>query len=160
MNATRTRSFSATRGKQQFADLLDAAAREPVPVERHGRVRAFVVSPEHFARFARGDDPLSERRAARAAQELMEKDRMIKHQHIAIQLLSLPAKARRTLIGRAKAVVSRWSAEGLCSRDYIDRWEALLSLPARELATAIVSDLDGWGRALRQNSPWVGDVSR
>ncbi len=54
-------------------------------------------------------------------------------------------------------MVARWRAEGLCSDDYIRRWSDILQLPVRQMAQAMGSDLDGWGQALRQNSPWVGD---
>ena len=94
------------------------------------------------------------RRAARASHALAEKDRLIRHQRIAIDLLTLPAKERRVLIRNALAVVDRWRAERLCSPDYIEKWQSLLSLPVRELARAMTSEADGWGTALRQNSPW------
>lgn len=93
--------------------------------------------------------------ATRLNQTLVEKERLIRHQKIAIELLTLPADERRTLIRQARAVVERWRAENLCSGDYIDRWHSLLELSPRELAKAMTSDADGWGNALRQNSPWT-----
>ena len=52
--------------------------------------------------------------------------------------------------------MERWWREQLCSLDYIDRWSAILLLPAREMAVQMTSDDNAWGPALRQNSPWVG----
>ena len=43
------------------------------------------------------------------------------------------------------------------SADYIQRWSDILQMPVKSMAAAIVSDQDGWGNALRQNSPWVGE---
>lgn len=77
------------------------------------------------------------------------------HQKIAIRLLTLPAQQQCTLIRQARAVVERWRAENLCSKDRIDRWQSLLELPVDELAAAMMSDAEGWGNALRQNSPWA-----
>ncbi|MGQ0653333.1 MAG: type VII toxin-antitoxin system MntA family adenylyltransferase antitoxin [Betaproteobacteria bacterium] len=42
-------SFNATAAKNRFGELLEAAARGPVAIERHGRVVAYVVAPGHFA---------------------------------------------------------------------------------------------------------------
>jgi hypothetical protein len=99
---------------------------------------------------------LAQRRAARASQALLEKDRLVKHQRIAIELLTLPKKEQQQLLRQARAVVARWRAEHLCSQDYMEKWESLLALPVPELAKAMSSDLEGWGAALRQNSPWSG----
>ena len=147
--------FSSTRAKQAFGQLLEAAARSPVAIERHKKVKAIVAAPEFFSRASRDEIQLSERRAARAAQTLLEKERLIKHQRIAIGLLTLPKKEQEKLVRHAQGVVTRWRVEGLCSQDYIDRWTRLLDMPVRDMAIAMTSDLDGWGTALRQNSPWT-----
>ena len=42
------RTFDATTAKNRFGQLLEAAAQAPVAIERHGRVVAYVVSPEQF----------------------------------------------------------------------------------------------------------------
>ena len=114
------------------------------------------MSPEYSAEAGHQDARLAERRAARMSQTMLEMDRLVRHQRIAIDLLTLPATERKALMQRARAVVERWQTDGLCSRDYIERWQALLALPPRELALAMTSDADGWGAALRQNSPWSG----
>lgn len=44
---------------------------------------------------------LAERRAARAAQALVDKDRLIRHQRVAIELLLLPKLGREKLLARA-----------------------------------------------------------
>jgi predicted nucleotidyltransferase len=41
--------FNATAAKNRFGELLEASAREPVAIERHGRVVAYVVAPGHLA---------------------------------------------------------------------------------------------------------------
>ena len=148
--------ISATDAKQTFGDLLDAAARGPVAIEKYKKIKAIVAAPEFFARASQEQARLAERHMARLQQSLLDKDRFIQHQQIAVKLLTLPARERRALIEKAQAVVAQWQAERLCSSDYIDKWQALLRLPAPELARALASDADGWGPALRQNSPWPG----
>jgi hypothetical protein len=115
-------------------------------------VKTTVCSPE----FVRGDrgSVLAERGAARAAQTLIDKDRLIRHQKLAVELLLMPRKESSALIARARQEVERWRRERLCSPEYIDRWAQLLSLPVLELARAMAADDLDWGRALRQNSPW------
>lgn len=146
--------MTSSHAKQNFGELLDATAQGPVAIERHKKVKAIVCSPEVFhARMGR-DNLLAERRAARSAQALLEKDRFIKHQKLAIDLLLMPHAERDALIARARAEVRRWRLERLCSPDYSDRWDALLDLPIEDLARAMACDALEWGVALRQNSPW------
>ncbi len=148
--------MTASQAKQNFGELLDAAMRGPVAIERHGKTRAVVLSPEAFAERSGADagDALARRRAARAAQLLVDKDRLIRHQKLAVELLLMPPARRQALIAKARAEVGRWRRDRLCSPDYADRWVALLDLPARDLARALASDTLEWGVALRQNSPW------
>ena len=146
--------MTSSRAKQNFGELLDAMARGPVAIERHRKVKAIVCSPAAFHAGANGGDILTERRAARAAQALVEKDRLIKHQRLAIDLLLMSKASQRALISRARTEVARWRSERLCSSDYSDRWESLLDLPVKQLAKAMASDELDWGSALRQNSPW------
>ena len=148
--------MTATQAKQNFGELMDALARGPVAIERHGRVRAVLCAPEAFAARAGSDGDLAERRSARTAQQLVEKDRLIRHQKLAVELLLMPARQQRKAIAKARAEVARWRHERLCSPDYADRWDALLDLPVRELARAMSDESLDWGRALRQNSPWRG----
>lgn len=148
--------FSSTQAKQCFGQILEASASEPVAIEKHGKVKAILASPEFFAR-AQSDAVNADSRAmARLQQASVEQRRLIRHQRIALDLAISPADARNKLIGQAKFMVGRWRDERLCSKDYIDRWESILNLPPKRMAEAIVSDMDGWGTALRQNSPWVG----
>lgn len=98
----------------------------------------------------------SARQLARERHAILEKDRLIRHQRIALDLTTLAPDRRDRLIKDARAVVSRWRAERLCSIDYIQRWEHILEMAPEEMALAIVSEADEWGPALRQNSPWVG----
>jgi hypothetical protein len=148
--------FTSTQAKQHFGELMKAAELGPVAVERHHKVQVIVVKPDQFAASTPAASLQAERKLARLNQALVERDRLIRHQQIAIDLLTLPAAESRQLIKQAKAMVARWREAQLCSADYIERWSGLLALPLKELASAMVGDLDGWGSALRQNSPWVG----
>lgn len=76
------------------------------------------------------------------------------HQRIGIDLLSHPEK-KRQLLDAARIQIKRWAEQGLCSQDYIDRWNEWLSLPAVALVDRMCSDAEGWGKAMRQNSPFV-----
>ena len=44
------RTMSATQAKQNFADLIDAAQRGPVRIQRHDRDVAGLLSAEEYAR--------------------------------------------------------------------------------------------------------------
>lgn len=148
------KQVTSSVAKQNFGELLEAAALAPVGIERHKKIKAIVCSPEVFEQRAGQDIVLAERRAARAAQALVEKDRLIRHQRLAIHLLLASRAQQQALIANAQQVVARWRRENLCSPDYSDRWDALLKLPVKELAQAMGSDTLDWGTALRQNSPW------
>lgn len=146
--------ITASHAKQNFGELLEALAHGPVAIERHKKIKAIVCAPEAFQALSSEASILAERRAARAAQRLVEKDRLIRHQKLAIDLLLMPKDRRDALIQRALAEVARWRRERLCSADYADRWEDLLLRPVEELAQAMASESLDWGTALRQNSPW------
>jgi hypothetical protein len=96
------------------------------------------------------------RRRARLHQAAVERERLARHKRIAAALLAASIEERKGLIEGARQVVQRWRLECLCSADYIDRWSEILDMPVPEMAASMVSDFDGWGTALRQNSPWVG----
>jgi hypothetical protein len=53
------------------------------------------------------------------------------------------------------AEVQRWEDGALCSADYIERWRQWLALPVASLVQVMCSDAEGWGRAMRQNSPFA-----
>jgi len=146
--------MTSSHAKQNFGELLDALARGPVAIERHRKVKAIVCSPQDFRDGTAAGQVLAERRAARTAQLLVDKDRLIKHQKLAIDLLLMPSAKREELIGRARGELARWRRDHLCSADYADRWDRLLDQPIKELALAMGSDMLDWGTALRQNSPW------
>lgn len=148
--------FTSTRAKQCFGQILEAAASTPVAIEKHGKVKAIIASPEFFERSQAAGEASASRIFARMTQASVEKDRLIRHQRIALDLVLQPASATSALIQQAKSMVTRWRGEDLCSKDYIERWDEILNLPPRKMAETIVSDIDGWGAALRQNSPWVG----
>jgi hypothetical protein len=139
----------ASVAKQTFGAVLARAARAPVGVQRHGKLVAAVVSPEWLERRPAGD----ERRAARAAQQQVEMQRLLGHHRMGLALLCQSAARQRLMVAAARREVDRWEAQRLCSADYIERWRAWLALPARELVTMMCSDADGWGPAMRQNSP-------
>jgi hypothetical protein len=146
-----SRSVTASQAKQAFGELLAIAANEPVAVERHGKVVAVVGPPGLLERAA----ALDERRLARDAQRGVEMRRLIAHQQIALELLTGTARSREALIAAAQAEVDRWQRERLCSRDYIARWREWLRKPVPKLAKLMASDADGWGTAMRQNSPFA-----
>jgi len=148
--------FSSSAAKQQFGQVIKAAGNAPVAIEKHGKVVAYVVSPERFHQASPDESQRSARQLARANQALIEKDRLNRHHRIALDLLTMPAAERDQLIGNALTVVDRWKKERLCSTDYIQRWTQILALEPAEMAAAMISDMDGWGPSLRQNSPWVG----
>lgn len=152
--------MTASRAKQNFGELLDAVAQGPVAIERHKKVRAIVCSPEAYGRPRTADHGQDARRGARAAQHLIEKDRLIRHQQLSIDLLTMPAAKRSELVRRARAEVDRWRRDRLCSPDYADRWEALLGQSVADLARGMCGDAEGWGTALRQNSPWPAVLPR
>jgi len=75
------------------------------------------------------------------------------HQRIGIELLSRRER-KKQLLEAARREVRRWSQRNLCSQDYIDRWTVWLCLPDVELVERMCSDANGWGKAMRQNSPF------
>ena len=46
-------AYSASEAKQNFAAMLDAAAKQPVIIRRHERDVAVVISPDEYARLHR-----------------------------------------------------------------------------------------------------------
>ncbi len=152
------KSVSASSAKQNFGELLEAVRLAPVAIAKHRRVAAIVCSPEQYAARAAtlsADSALAERRAAREEQRRREAERLSRHRKIALDLLLMPPAARARAVRGARAEVARWRRDGLCSADYANRWDALLALPAREIAANIASDTLPEGTALRQNSPWL-----
>jgi len=144
-------TVAASHVKQNFGEVLARAARGPVGVERHRKLVAAIVPPHWLAQHGAMD----ERRAARAAQQQVELNRLMAHQQLGIELLCAePAQLRRH-IGAAQREVQRWEDRQLCSADYISRWRAWLALPVRKLVRQMCSEADGWGRAMRQNSPFT-----
>lgn len=150
------KQFSSTRAKQNFGALLSAAIEGPVAIERHGKVQVIVAAPRFFGRSQPHPGDIEARRLARLGQTVVEKNRLIRHQRIAFDLVTAPDAVRDQMIQKARDIVHRWRREGLCSLDYSDRWSAILLLPVIEMAIQMTSDENDWGPALRQNSPWVG----
>jgi prevent-host-death family protein len=50
------KSFSTSDLNKHLGDVLDAAAREPVSITRHGKARYVIASTEHFERLKRSAD--------------------------------------------------------------------------------------------------------
>ena len=150
------KQFSATQATQNFDALLSAASLGLVAIERHGKVQAIIAAPQ-FIDLPTVPDALAARQLARLRQLVIEKNRLIRHQHIALALVTASKPRRAQMLAAAQAVVQRWRTDGLCSADYIDRWSAILELPATEMALQMTGEGNNdWGPALRQNSPWVG----
>jgi hypothetical protein len=152
-------TVAASHVKQNFGEVLARAALGPVGVERHRKLVAAIVPPQWLLQH----QLLDERRAARAAQQQVELHRLIAHQELGIELLCAPSPQQRKRVEAALHEVDRWEAGQLCSADYIQRWRAWLALPVKQLVQRMCSDAQGWGRAMRQNSPFtaagVGGVS-
>lgn len=144
-------TVAASHVKQNFGEVLARAAHGPVGIERHRKLVAAIVPPHWLAR----QDDMDERRAARAAQRQVELGRLMAHQQVGIELLCASAAQQRKRIARARAEVDRWESARLCSADYIARWRAWLDLPVQELVRRMCSDAQGWGAAMRQNSPFA-----
>ena len=144
-------SVPASHVKQNFGEVLALAARTPVGVERHRKLVAAIVPPDWLARHGAQD----ERRAARAAQRQVDMGRLMAHQQAGIELLCASPAQQRKRIAAACAEVDRWEAAQLCSADYIARWRAWLDLPVPQLVQRMCSDAQGWGVAMRQNSPFA-----
>lgn len=144
-------SIAASQAKQTFGSVLARARDEPVAIVRHGKVVAALVPPQWLEQAGQLDD----RRQARAAQQQLEQQRLTNHLRLGVELLSAPARARKTRVGTALAEVQRWEDGGLCSADYIERWRQWLALPVASLVQVMCSDAQGWGRSMRQNSPFA-----
>lgn len=140
-------TLSASQAKQNFGALLGQLAHSPVAIERHHKTVAVVLSPEAAQSVS---DP---RRLARQAQQQRELQRLVQHQQIAIDMLCAPRSVQKKHIQAALDRVKRWETEHLCSADYIERWQQWLALPVTELAPLMCGPAQGWGPAMRQNSP-------
>lgn len=141
---------TASAAKQNFGQLLERAATAPVGIERHGKLVAALVPPQWLDQFP----SLDERRRAREAQQRVEQGRLMAHQRIGIELL-VHKDRKRELLDAARREVRRWAAQRLCSQDYIERWNEWLALPPNDLVQRMCSDAEGWGTAMRQNSPFA-----
>jgi len=142
-------TVTASQAKQNFGALIGRLSQSPVAIERHQKIVAIVMSPESAAAMP---DP---RQAARAQQQQREQQRLMRHQQWALELLCAPKRLQQQHVQAARQVVERWQAEHLCSHDYIERWQQWLALPVTELAQRMCGDADGWGLAMRQNSPFI-----
>lgn len=50
--------FDATKAKTNFGELLDSARREPVAIDKRGRMVAVMLSNEEYMRFQEVEDHL------------------------------------------------------------------------------------------------------
>lgn len=148
----------ATQAKQSFGEMLDRLrADAAVAITSHKRVKAVVTTPEVWSRALiaiEAADSNSDRVQARVDQERVEFERLQRHALLSIDLISSSPERRDELLTAARARVLRWRAKNLCSNDIIELWEGLLSLPIQDLAREMVGDMGGWGRVLRQNTPF------
>jgi antitoxin (DNA-binding transcriptional repressor) of toxin-antitoxin stability system len=149
-------AVAASHVKQNFGEVLAQAARGPVGVQRHRKLVAVIVPPDWIARHGAQD----ERRAARAAQQQVELQRLAAHQQVGIELLCASPAQRRERIAAAHREIDRWEAGQLCSADYIARWRSWLALPVPQLVKRMCSGAQGWGAAMRQNSPFAASALR
>lgn len=142
-------TFTASQAKQNFGALLSQLEFSPVAIARHDKIVAVVMLP------AQAQAMPNPRLQARAEQQQREQQRLIRHQQLAISLLCATPTQQARQLNAARAVVARWASEGLCSADYIDRWQRWLALPLQQLAPLMCGDAEGWGPAMRQNSPFT-----
>lgn len=63
------KTIPATKAKTAFAELIDAARKEPVTITRNKRAVAVVLSPEEYERFEALDDAFWGECAKRAESE-------------------------------------------------------------------------------------------
>lgn len=106
---------------------------------------------------ASGDLPnavSAQRLAARQSQSLVEKDQLIKHLQLSLDLFLMDDRERDQALAAAQKEVERWQNKRLCSGDFIQSWDRLLGLPIDQLVRAMTS-LDREAAALRQNSPSI-----
>jgi len=141
----------ASQAKQNVVEILALAAFGSYRIENHGKLVAGLVLPDWLAR----QSNLDERRAARAAQQQVEKQRLMTHQALGIALLCANDIEQRRLLQAAMREVDRWQAGQLCSADYIARWQQWLALPLKQLVQRMCSEAAGSGNAMRQNSPFI-----
>jgi antitoxin (DNA-binding transcriptional repressor) of toxin-antitoxin stability system len=151
-------SLSATQAKQSFGELMHLVTQgHVINITSHQRIKAVVSPPDatiSVSTLTQAEDALQPRRLALEKQASIDAQRWAKHARWAIQLLTMSATKRRQCVRAAQVNVERWKRDKLCSDDYIAQWERLLRLPVKELAQAMVGDLQGWGRSLRQNTPF------
>lgn len=148
------KTISASYAKQNFGDVLQMALNEPVAIERHGKAVA-ILSGQLLPN---NSEQIELKKYARLQQKNIECERLIRHQKIAIRLLSEEPSDVAVLIEKAKAEVCKWRMLESCSNDYISKWDDILQKTPEDIAQLICSDLDGWGTALRQNSPWKAAI--
>lgn len=150
-NMRMRKQMAVAEVRKRLREVVNNPGPEGTGIERHGRLVAVIVG---------ADQPLVpksqlERREARLKQAGIENQRLIKHLRIATRLLAATPQDAQAMVNQATARVAQWEHEGLCSRDYIDRWRAMLAQPRTQLVEAMCGEADGWGPALRQNSPWL-----
>ena len=63
------KTIPATKAKTAFAELIDAARREPITVTRNNRAVAVMLSPEEYERFVALDDAYWGAKAKAAGKE-------------------------------------------------------------------------------------------
>lgn len=149
-------TFTASQAKQNFGALLSQLEHSPVAIARHNKTVAVVMLPAQAHAQAQPNPRLQ----ARAEQQQREQQRLMRHQHLAIGLLCATPTQQARQLKAARSVVARWASEGLCSADYINRWQKWLALPLQKLAPLMCGDAEGWGPAMRQNSPFTAPVAQ
>jgi len=95
---------------------------------------------------------LEQRRLARQEKAKRDAELMQLHVEAANALAGSGAQQVRE---RALLKIDAWEKKGLCSRYYIDEWRRMLNLPLEAMRQAMLrQDEQGWGTALRQNTPF------
>lgn len=87
---------------------------------------------------------------ARLVQHDIELKRL--HAHAVVARMLKDANTSQEIISNAKDQIRKWRDNNLCSIDFIQEWEGLLTNPLK--AAEVLEDMNPHSIRLRQNSPF------
>lgn len=95
----------ATEAKQRFGELVEAAARGPVAIERHGRVIAYVLSRYAFEELSgAGSAGARDARGAKRRQQALDRAAVRQGRSSAVSMRLIPPALARKATVRFKPV--------------------------------------------------------
>ena len=106
------KQISSTRAKQNFGELLSAATLGPVAIEKHGKVQAIVAPPQFFTAAQTSADGIEARRLARLGQTVIDKNRFIRHQRIALDLVTAQSRVNLDALFQILEEARKLSGQG------------------------------------------------